>query len=98
MSEHKIKPWVSFFLHTFLLFHEFQLYSKDTFIIHYIKINNRLNQMTEGEPNNEICTQSLFRCEDCKEHVNYKKLVDRLNWREHPIPAFQTILTPLQVK
>ncbi|XP_034279763.1 EF-hand domain-containing family member C2 [Pantherophis guttatus] len=38
----------------------------------------------------------LAACEDCKEHVNYKKLVDRLNWREHPIPAFQTILTPLQ--
>ncbi|XP_026529762.1 EF-hand domain-containing family member C2 [Notechis scutatus] len=38
----------------------------------------------------------LAACEDCKEHVNYKKLVDGLNWREHPIPAFQTILMPLQ--
>ncbi|XP_053168976.1 EF-hand domain-containing family member C2 isoform X2 [Hemicordylus capensis] len=38
----------------------------------------------------------LSACEDCKEQVNYKKLVDGLNWREHPIPSFETILKPLQ--
>ncbi|XP_033003020.1 EF-hand domain-containing family member C2 [Lacerta agilis] len=38
----------------------------------------------------------LAACEDCKEQVNYKKLVDGLNWRDHPIPVFQTILMPLQ--
>ncbi|XP_042312233.1 EF-hand domain-containing family member C2 isoform X1 [Sceloporus undulatus] len=38
----------------------------------------------------------LASCEDCKDQVNYKKLVDGLNWREHPIPVFQTILIPLQ--
>ncbi|KAF7250939.1 EF-hand domain-containing family member C2 [Varanus komodoensis] len=38
----------------------------------------------------------LAACEDCKEQINYKKFVDGLNWREHPIPAFQNILIPLQ--
>ncbi|XP_054829928.1 EF-hand domain-containing family member C2 isoform X2 [Eublepharis macularius] len=38
----------------------------------------------------------LTAFEDCKEKVNYKKLIDGLNWREHPIPTFQTILLPLQ--
>ncbi|XP_077198973.1 EF-hand domain-containing family member C2 [Paroedura picta] len=38
----------------------------------------------------------LTAFEDDKENVKYKTLVDGLNWREHPIPAFQTILLPLQ--
>lgn len=38
----------------------------------------------------------LAVCEDCKEQVNYKKLVDGLNWRKNPIPSFETILMPLQ--
>uniref|UniRef100_A0A8D0GMK5 EF-hand domain-containing family member C2 n=1 Tax=Sphenodon punctatus TaxID=8508 RepID=A0A8D0GMK5_SPHPU len=34
--------------------------------------------------------------EDDKEQVNYKKLVDGLNWRENPIPAFQTMKVPMK--
>ncbi|KAJ6667654.1 hypothetical protein lerEdw1_016775 [Lerista edwardsae] len=35
-------------------------------------------------------------CEDSKEQVDYKKLVDGLNWRKNPIPSFETVLMPLQ--
>ena len=59
---------------------------------HYCVEQNNNKQYTEY-----MHAQSVHRCEDCKEQVNYKKLVDGLDWREHPIPAFQTILIPLQV-
>ncbi|XP_019380922.1 PREDICTED: EF-hand domain-containing family member C2 isoform X1 [Gavialis gangeticus] len=36
----------------------------------------------------------LTMFEDSKEQVDYKKLVDRLNWRENPITVFQTIRIP----
>ncbi|NWI26364.1 EFHC2 protein, partial [Sula dactylatra] len=38
----------------------------------------------------------LTMFEDDHKQVEYKKFVDKLNWRENPIPAFQTIKVPLK--
>ncbi|NXK44208.1 EFHC2 protein, partial [Chauna torquata] len=38
----------------------------------------------------------LTMFEDDHKQVEYKKFVDRLNWRENQIPAFQTIKLPLK--
>ncbi|XP_073215000.1 EF-hand domain-containing family member C2 isoform X4 [Lepidochelys kempii] len=38
----------------------------------------------------------LTMFEDGKEQVDYKKFVNGLNWRENPVPTFQTIKVPIK--
>ncbi|KAH1186802.1 EF-hand domain-containing family member C2 isoform X1 [Mauremys mutica] len=38
----------------------------------------------------------LTMFEDGKEQVDYKKFVNGLNWRENPVPTFQTIKVPIE--